>query len=95
MTFFAVEYTYGATLEQLAELRPVHREFISKLYEEGVVLASGPIGNYDGALILVKAANVESVAHLFDNDPFDIAGFITDRVIREWTPVFGPFGDKA
>lgn len=91
MTFFAVEYTYGASKEQLAEIRPAHREYLANLYDTGALLASGPIGDFVGALILVKAHSVEAVVELLDRDPFDIAGFISERSIREWTQVFGPF----
>jgi len=95
MSVFAVTYHYTASPEELAELRPTHREFLSELFEKGIVLTSGPFVDYAGALILVKAETVEEVSALLDNDPFDIAGFIGERVILQWNPLYGPLKEHA
>jgi len=95
MSVFAVTYHYTASPEELAELRPTHREFLSELFEKGIVLTSGPFVDYAGALILVKAETVEEVSALLDNDPFDIAGFIGERVILQWNPLYGPLKEQA
>jgi len=47
--------------------------------------------DYPGALLIFKAESAESLAALLDQHPFDIAGFIGERTIGEWNPVFGPF----
>jgi uncharacterized protein YciI len=91
MATFAVTYTYAASDEALAEIRPTHRAYLSKLLAEGVLLASGPFTDADGALLIVNADSVEDVAQLLDLDPFDIAGFISEREITQWNPVFGPW----
>jgi uncharacterized protein YciI len=44
---------------------------------------------------LVKADSVEEVSALLDNDPFDIAGYIGERVILQWNPLNGPFASLA
>jgi uncharacterized protein YciI len=44
-----------------------------------------------GALLIVRAESVEEVAELLDQDPFDIAGYIGERAIAEWNPIFGPW----
>jgi hypothetical protein len=91
MATFAVTYTYAATLEALAEIRPTHRVYLSQLLSDGVLLASGPFTDADGALLIVSADSVEEVAKILDLDPFDIAGFISERAITQWNPVFGPW----
>ncbi|MEY4349307.1 MAG: hypothetical protein RL719_604 [Actinomycetota bacterium] len=91
MATFAVTYTYGASDEALAEIRPTHRAYLSKLLEDGVLLASGPFIDADGALLIVNAESVQDVAQILDLDPFDIAGFISERAITQWNPVFGPW----
>ena len=91
MATFAVTYTYAASDEALAEIRPTHRAYLSKLLAEGVLLASGPFTDADGALLIVNADSVDDVAKLLDLDPFDIAGFISERAITQWNPVFGPW----
>jgi uncharacterized protein YciI len=74
---FAVTYTYQASDESLDAIRPTHREYLAKLLEEGVLLASGPFTDAAGALLIVSAESVETVAELLDRDPFDLAGFIS------------------
>lgn len=91
MPIFAVTYSYSAEPEQLSEIRPVHREFLAKLMEQGDLLASGPMVDVPGALLILKSDSVEAVAKTLDADPFEIAGFIGERAITQWNPVFGPW----
>jgi uncharacterized protein YciI len=91
MATYAVTYTYGASSEQLSEIRPIHRAYLSELLEQGTLLASGPFVDAEGALLILSADSVSSVAEILDQDPFDIAGFISERAITEWNPVFGPW----
>jgi uncharacterized protein YciI len=46
-----------------------------------------------GALLIFKAESVEALAGLLDQDPFDQAGCIGERVINQWNPVFGPWSN--
>lgn len=91
MNTYAVNYFYSADETSLAELRPIHRAWLKVQYEQGVLLASGPLVDNPGALLILKANTVEELAALLDNDPFDIAGFIGERVITQWNPVIGPW----
>ncbi|MEN9989323.1 MAG: hypothetical protein RL508_302 [Actinomycetota bacterium] len=93
MAIFAVQYHYSAEPEQLAEIRPIHREWESNQFNQGALLAGGPLVNIPGALLLFKAEDVQSLAALLDTDPFDIAGCIGERVIEEWNPIFSPFNN--
>lgn len=92
MSVFAVTYSYSADEAELAEIRPTHREFLKDLLVQGVLLASGPMVDRPGALLIVRADSVEEVAEILDQDPFDIAGYIGERAIAGWNPVFGPWG---
>lgn len=91
MSIFAVNYFYAASPEALAEIRPIHREWLAALYEDGTLLASGPLVDNPGALLILKGESTEAIGALLDNDPFDIAGFIGERVITEWNPIYGPW----
>jgi uncharacterized protein YciI len=91
MAIFAVTYAYSASEAELAEIRPTHREFFKELLEQQTLLASGPMVDRPGALLIVRADSVEQVAEILDQDPFDIAGYIGERAIAEWNPVFGPW----
>ena len=91
MAIFAVTYAYSASEAELAEIRPTHREFFKNLLEKQILLASGPMVDRPGAHLIVRAESVEKVAELLDQDPFDIAGYIGERAIAEWNPIFGPW----
>ncbi len=91
MPVFAVTYLYAATPEQLNEIRPIHRQWLSGLLESGQLLASGPMIDNPEALLIFKSESATELSGLLDNDPFDIAGFIGSRSIQQWNPVFGPF----
>ena len=91
MAVFAVQYVYTDHTEQVNAIRPIHREWLQYLLDQGDLLASGPMVDYPAALLIFKSESLESVNHLLDQDPFDIAGVIVEREVREWNPVFGPF----
>jgi uncharacterized protein YciI len=91
MKIFAVTYNYGVSPEALNEVRPIHREWLSGLLEKETLLASGPMVDVPNSLLIFKAESLEDLGKLLDNDPFDIAGFIAERTITEWNPVFGPW----
>ena len=91
MSTYAVTYNYTASPEHLAEVRPIHREWLADRLAEGTLLASGPMVDSPTALLIWKADSVQELAALLDHDPFDIAGCIGERVIQEWNPVFGPW----
>ena len=91
MGVFVVTYGYAASPEQLNEIRPIHREWLATLLEQGTLLASGPMIDDPEALLIFSAESAETLSALLDNDPFDVAGFIGSRSIQQWNPVFGPF----
>ncbi len=98
MTVFAVEYTYDAArTDDVATLRPEHREFLRGLLEQGALLASGPwLDNAaPGALLLVVAPDMDAAQRLLDDDPFHRAHLVSKRTLRPWNPVIGPFTEHA
>lgn len=94
MTTFAVQYTYDDRDARRDEVRPAHRAFLAGLFDAGSLLASGPLaddGGVSGALLIIVADSDERAADLLDDDPFVRDGLIAARVIRAWTPVYGPW----
>lgn len=87
---FAVEYRYVTDQDEaMAKVRPSHRAFNGKLAEQGRLLAAGPyVGTHD-ALIVVRADDAAGALALLEDDPFNQAGYITERTPREWNPVIG------
>ena len=87
MKVFTVEYHYVTDRdEEMAELRPTHRAFNGELAAQGRLIAAGPYSGTHDALIIVRA---EDAAGALEADPFNQAGFIAERIPREWNPVIG------
>ena len=93
MPVFAVNYVYGPDTAARMDARPAHRAWQADLYEAGTILASGPLDNdpVPGGLLLMQAADKDEIARLLTADPYASVGVIDETLIREWTPVFGPF----
>ena len=92
MAVFAVTYLYSADPDDLNLIRPSHRAWLAERLHDGSLLASGPMVDNPTALLIWRADSLEALAKLLDQDPFDIAGYIGERTIAEWNPVFGPWG---
>lgn len=95
MTYFAAIYSYHPTHPELEEVRPLHRQWVASLKEEGKIIGSGPFVNANGgALIVVSLPEGTTMAEavaLFDLDPFWERRIVHERVIREWNPVINSF----
>ena len=95
MKYFAVSYDYNPTNPEIAKARPAHREFTSQLFEEGSIIATGPLTDSKGGALIIVALDDDAVVAdaiaLMDNDPFYQAGCITGRSFREWSPVNARF----
>jgi uncharacterized protein YciI len=91
MFTYAVTYTFSATPEEVQQIRPTHREWLTEQLNNGSLLASGPMVDRPAALLIFKAESIEELNVLLDQDPYEIAGVIGERTIEAWNPVFGPF----
>jgi uncharacterized protein len=84
---FATTIQYGNP-DRIAEVRPVHREYLSGLREQGKLFASGPFEDDSGALIIYEADSVEEAQALLEADPFREAGVFETWEMKPWRQVF-------
>ncbi|MEX1157435.1 MAG: YciI family protein [Thermomicrobiales bacterium] len=70
---FATVFRYG-NQDQIAEVRPRHREYLTSLKEQGKLVASGPFEDDSGALIIYEADSQADAEALIEADPFREAG---------------------
>ena len=84
----AVRYTYDPAAP-LAEIRPSHREYLSGLAAKGVIVASGPLPESNGALLIVSADSPDAALRILEDDPFYQHNCIAERTAEEWRPVIG------
>lgn len=94
MAFYAVTYRYSDDEQTRMEVRPKHRQWLAKLADAGMLMASGPLANAQqpGALLIFQADDKANVEDLLTNDPFAEARVITETTIDEWEIVIGGFG---
>ena len=86
MNFAAIiEYLQDKT--KIAEVRPVHRQYLAGLKERGRLAAAGPLTDDSGALIIYEAATKEEAESFLKADPFNQAGIFVTYVLRPWNPV--------
>ncbi|SER79916.1 hypothetical protein SAMN05443377_11151 [Propionibacterium cyclohexanicum] len=95
MPFFVVHYTYDPAKD--ADLvRPRHRAYLAKLFDSGLLRASGPLPGTDPAqaLLIFRTADLASAIELSDSDPMVTEGIVSDRQVNAWDPVIGVFAKK-
>lgn len=93
MSLYAVRYTYSDNTAARDEHRPAHREFLSGLAADGVVVASGPLADGPAeALLLLEGESGEQIRDLLSLDPFAQQGIIESVEVREWDVVIGSVG---
>ncbi|MDU0477906.1 YciI family protein [Staphylococcus chromogenes] len=95
MNYFCVNYFYPADSAEIAATRPVHREFLGSLKEQGILVGSGPFLDEDGgALIIIRleeSATLDDAIQLMSKDPFQQQGVLDAVKIRPWNPVMNVF----
>lgn len=92
MSLFTVTYRYtpgsGAGRD---EHRPAHLAFLQRLFEDGLLVVSGPTdatGPEPGALLVVRGDSVDDVDATMAGDPFAQRGYV-EWTTRSWDPKFG------
>lgn len=97
MSLYAVHYSYSDDTAARDEHRPAHREFLTALATDGVVLLSGPYAPVDeapdAALILVRGESAAEIVELLREDPFQQQGLVEQVAVREWSPIIGQWHD--
>lgn len=85
---FAAVIDYLQDKAKIAEVRPVHRQYLTGLKEKGQLAAAGPFTDDSGALIVYEADSKEAAEALLKADPFNQAGIFVKYVMRPWNTVF-------
>jgi uncharacterized protein YciI len=84
---FAAIIEYLQDKAKVAQLRPVHRQYLASLRERGQLVASGPFTDDSGALIIYEAPTREEAEKLLQGDPFHQSGIFVRWQLRPWNPV--------
>jgi uncharacterized protein YciI len=90
MGFYVVLYDYSEDTSNDRDLvRRDHAAFLRDLYEQHVLILSGPFATGSGALLLIRGGSTSEIEGTLDRDPFRIAGLIARRTIHPFRLGFG------
>ncbi|MCS7161631.1 MAG: YciI family protein [Gemmatales bacterium] len=84
---FAAIIEYTADRQKIQTVRPIHRQYLAQLKEQGKLVASGPFTDDSGALIIYEASDRQEAEQLLSNDPFCREGIFVTWQLRPWNPV--------
>jgi uncharacterized protein len=85
---FAAIIEYLQDKAKIAEVRPVHRQYLTSLKESGRLAASGPFTDDSGALIIYEADTKEEAEKLLQGDPLNQHGIFVRYQLRPWNALF-------
>ncbi len=85
---FAAIIEYAQDKAKIAEVRPVHRQYLAELRDKGKLAISGPFTEGGGAWIVYEAESKDEAEAMYQADPFTKTGVFQSHVIRPWNPIF-------
>ena len=69
MNIHIIDLHYLVNEDEVAKVRPAHREFLDSGYGNGTFIASGPKADKTGGVILAKGG-INEIKIFIKNDPF-------------------------
>jgi uncharacterized protein YciI len=95
MTMFVVMLTYIDDKERIRQVRPAHREHLTRQLAAGRLYHAGPYVDDTGGMAIYTADTEAEVREILVNDPFTVNGIITEARVKEWELVFNAIEDGA
>lgn len=84
---YAAIIEYSQDKAKIAEIRPVHRQYLAQLKASGQLAASGPFTDDSGALIVYEAVTKDEAEKMLQGDPFHANGIFLRWQLRPWNTV--------
>ncbi len=81
-----VKLTYIAPLEEVDKYLQAHREFLDYHYKQGLFLASGPMTQREGGILIALTTDKAFLQAVLEKDPYQLAEIATYEYIA-FTPV--------
>jgi uncharacterized protein YciI len=85
---FAAYIEYAPDPAKIKEWRPKHRGYLTDLFNDGKLAASGPFTDDSGALIVYEAPTKEAAEAILKGDPFFKQGVFAKWELRPWNAIF-------
>lgn len=84
---FVVELRFTDDPARL-EARPAHRERLSRLHNDGLLVMSGPFSDDSGALLIFDVDDAAALDGVLADDPYYSAPGVTVVRRQPWSPIF-------
>ena len=85
---YVITSTPAAAREELDRLLPRHLQHQTRLEQDGILFAAGPLFNQNGSraggLIIIRANSFAAAKAIADTDPYHAAGLRT-YMLQRWT----------
>ncbi|MBK2356890.1 YciI family protein [Francisella hispaniensis] len=69
MQIHIIDIHYLATQEEIAKVRPLHRDFLDIGYNKGIFIASGSKTSKTGGIIIARG-DIEEIKKFIKDDPY-------------------------
>ena len=90
MQTFVLEVRFDKDEDRRMAVRPAHREFLTRLYEEGLLLMAGPLTDGTGAIQVLRAESLEALEQVLADDPNTVEDVVSRVSLRRWEPFLPP-----
>lgn len=87
MARFVLELGFDRDNDRRLMVRSAHRDYLRDLHAEGRLITAGPWGDDSGALLVYDCPDEATVRAIVAADPYLVAGVVSVRSLREWTPI--------
>ncbi len=85
MKFFIVELRYLVPLETIQPHTDAHRAFLKTLYDQKILLLSGPAVPRIKGILIARHESQEELSGLLKNDPYQQNNLV-ETVVTEFAP---------
>jgi uncharacterized protein len=78
---------YVRDADVVCSIRPVHRDYMSRLLQEGKLITGGPFTDGSGALFIYEADSLQAATAIVSADPYLSGGALASYELRSWEAV--------
>lgn len=82
MKHFIVEIIYRKPFDTFGEVVGQHRMYLSRGFELGMILFSGPQVPRLGGILVARANSIQELAEFLEKDPYRIHGLADYRIVQ-------------
>jgi uncharacterized protein YciI len=100
MTMFVVVHEHGAAWDAVRPMREQdawidHAAFMDALADDGFIVLGGPLGDGSTAMLVIDAADEDTVRARLAPDPWAVKGLLTIGSLQPWTILLKHVGSAS